>query len=56
MKIKEAMSVNPTCCTPNDTALNVAKLMCDLNVGSMPVVADHRTLIRRITWRQTSDS
>jgi len=53
MKIKEVMSVNPTCCTPNDTAQNVAKLMCDLNVGSLPVVADHqsRSLIGMITDR-----
>jgi len=45
--------VNPTCCTPNDTAQNVANLMCDLNVGSMPVVADHqsRSLIGMITDR-----
>ena len=53
MKIKEVMSVNPTCCTPNDTAQNVAKLLCDLNVGSLPVVADHqsRSLIGMITDR-----
>jgi CBS domain-containing protein len=37
------MSVNPACCTPNETAQNVAKIMCDLNVGSIPVVVDHQT-------------
>jgi len=53
MKTKEVMSVNPACCTPNDTAQNVAKMMCDLNVGSIPVVADHqsRTLLGMITDR-----
>ena len=53
MKVKEVMSVSPTCCTPNDTAQNVAKMMCELNVGAIPVVADHqsRSLIGMITDR-----
>jgi CBS domain-containing protein len=53
MKVKEIMSVNPACCTPDDSAQNVAKMMCDLNVGSIPVVADHqsRSLIGMITDR-----
>lgn len=53
MKVKEVMSVNPTCCTPNDTAQYVGKMMCDLNVGSVPVVADHqsRSLLGMITDR-----
>ena len=53
MKVKEIMSVNPACCTPDDSAQNVAKMMCDLNVGSIPVVADHqsRSLIGIITDR-----
>jgi len=53
MKVKEAMSVNPACCTPNDTAQSVAKMMCDLNVGSIPVVVDHqsRALVGVITDR-----
>ena len=33
MKVKEVMSMNPACCTPSDTAQNVAKMMCDLNVA-----------------------
>lgn len=53
MKIKEVMSTNPACCTANDTAQNVAKMMCDLNVGSIPVVIDHqsRALVGMITDR-----
>ena len=53
MKIKEVMSTNPACCTTNDTAQNVAKKMCDLNVGSIPVVIDHqsRALVGMITDR-----
>jgi CBS domain-containing protein len=53
MKVKEVMSVNPACCTPNDSAQNAAKTMCDRNVGSIPVVADHqsRVLVGMITDR-----
>jgi signal-transduction protein with cAMP-binding, CBS, and nucleotidyltransferase domain len=53
MKVKEVMSIDPACCTPNDTARNVAKMMCDLNVGAIPVVADHqsRSLMGVITDR-----
>jgi CBS domain-containing protein len=53
MKVKEIMSANPRCCTPNDTVQHVAKMMCDLNVGSIPVVADQqsRSLMGMITDR-----
>ncbi len=53
MKVKEVMSVNLGCCTPDDTAQNVAKMMCDLNVGSIPVIADYqsRSLVGMITDR-----
>ena len=53
MKVKEVMSANPACCTPNDSAQNAAKMMCDRNVGSIPVVADHqsRALVGMITDR-----
>ena len=53
MKVKEVMSVNPACCTPNGTAEKIAKMMCDLNVGSIPVVADEqsRSLVGMITDR-----
>ncbi len=53
MKVKEVMSVNVTCCTPSDSAQYVAQMMCDLNVGSIPVVADHqsRSLVGIITDR-----
>jgi CBS domain-containing protein len=53
MKVKEVMSVNPACCTANDTAQKVAKMMCDLNVGSIPVVVDlqSRAVVGIITDR-----
>src|SRR6266567_4765180 len=53
MKVKEVMSANPACCMPNDTAQNAAKMMCDFNVGAVPVVADQqsRALVGMITDR-----
>ncbi len=53
MKVKEVMSLNPACCTANDSAQNVAKMMCDLNVGAIPVVVDQqsRALVGMITDR-----
>jgi CBS domain-containing protein len=53
MKVKEVMSLNPACCTPDDSAQNVAKMMCDRNVGSIPVVIDQqsRGLVGVITDR-----
>src|SRR5262249_14242840 len=53
MKVREAMSSNPVCCVPTDTAERVAKAMLEHNVGSIPVVADQqsRTLVGMITDR-----
>ena len=53
MKVREVMSPNPACCTPNDSAQTVAKIMRDRSVGAVPVVADEqsRVLIGIITDR-----
>jgi CBS domain-containing protein len=53
MKIKEIMSTNPVCCVPTDTAQQVAKIMCERNIGSVPVVIDQesRKLVGMITDR-----
>ena len=53
MKVREIMSANPTCCTANDSAQSVAKMMCNRNVGSIPVIADPQTctLLGMITDR-----
>ena len=53
MKIKEIMSRDPACCVLHDTAQTVAKILCDRNIGSMPVVADQqsRKLVGMITDR-----
>ena len=53
MKIREVMSENPVCCLPSDTAQAVAQIMCDHNVGLIPVVNDQQSkqLIGVITDR-----
>jgi CBS-domain-containing membrane protein len=47
------MSRDPACCVLSDTAQTVAKILCDRNIGSMPVVADQqsRRLVGMITDR-----
>jgi CBS domain-containing protein len=53
MKIREVMSPNPVCCLPTDSAQRVARVMCDHNIGSLPVVMDQesRKLVGVITDR-----
>jgi CBS domain-containing protein len=43
MNIRDIMTSNPACCVPEDTAQTVAKMMCDSNVGSIPVVTDRQS-------------
>ena len=42
MKLREIMSRNPACCLVSDTAQTIATILCDKNIGSMPVVADQQ--------------
>jgi CBS domain-containing protein len=53
MKVREVMSSNPVCCLPTDMAQKVAQILCDHNIGSVPVVEDQqsRKLIGMITDR-----
>ena len=53
MKVREVMSTNPVCCLPSDTAQKVARILCDRNIGSVPVVEDQQSqkLIGMITDR-----
>ena len=37
------MSKKPFCCTPDQTVQEVAKTLCDQNIGSVPVVDDHQS-------------
>lgn len=38
MKVKELMSKDPTCATPDMTLGKVAKMMADANVGAIPII------------------
>lgn len=53
MKIRELMSSSPVCCLPEDTAQQVAQVMCDHNIGAVPVVVDQQSkkLVGMITDR-----
>ena len=53
MKVREIMSTDPVCCLPDDSAQEVAALLREHNVGSVPVVGDKQTrkLIGMITDR-----
>ena len=53
MKVKDVMSPNPVCCVPTDSAQQLAKTMCEHNIGSVPVVMDQdtRKLVGVITDR-----
>jgi CBS domain-containing protein len=53
MRVREAMTSDPACCLASDSAQTVAGLLRKLNVGAIPVVADHesRRLIGIITDR-----
>jgi CBS domain-containing protein len=44
MKIREIMSRDQVCCALGDSAQQVARILCDRNIGSMPVVADQQSL------------
>jgi CBS domain-containing protein len=53
MNVREVMTPNPVCCLPNDSAQDVARTMCESDVGSIPVVTDRKshTLVGIITDR-----
>lgn len=40
MKVKELMTPDPTCCTPETSLEAVARLMVDVDCGALPVVGD----------------
>ncbi len=40
MKVRDIMTPEPVCCTPEDNAQKVATMLRDQDIGSMPVVLD----------------
>jgi CBS domain-containing protein len=53
MQVKDIMSANPACCTPNTALQQVAQMMVDCDCGVIPVVQDEegRKLLGVITDR-----
>lgn len=52
MKAQEIMTPNPCCCTASDTVQDVARLMRDIDCGSIPVVdADSGAIVGTVTDR-----
>ncbi|HZQ90997.1 MAG TPA: CBS domain-containing protein [Terriglobales bacterium] len=53
MKVREAMTGDPVCVLATDSAQKVARQLCEHNIGSAPVVADHgsKKLIGMVTDR-----
>ncbi|HWG49222.1 MAG TPA: CBS domain-containing protein [Candidatus Acidoferrales bacterium] len=53
MKVREIMTPDPVCCTPEDSAQKVATMLRNQDIGSMPVVMDQssRKLVGVITDR-----
>jgi CBS domain-containing protein len=43
VRVKQVMTPNPACCTPQSTAREAATLMRDHDCGSIPVVDDIKT-------------
>ena len=43
MKAQEIMTAGPACCTPDDTAQEVARLMEENDCGCVPVVEDQKS-------------
>src|SRR5262249_55596178 len=51
MKCHEIMTRDPQACTADETCLNAAQMLCDANIGSLPVVDDPAT--RRVSGMVT---
>jgi len=44
VRVKQVMTSNPSCCTPQSTAREAATLMRDHDCGSLPVVDDIKSM------------
>ena len=43
MQVREIMTVDPACCTPDTRLQDVAQMMVDCDCGAIPVVSDTRS-------------
>ena len=51
MDVKDCMSKNVCCCTPETNISDVAKLMCDNHVGCIPVCDTNNCVVGVLTDR-----
>ncbi len=51
MKVKDVMTADPVCCHLSDTAQEVAKILREQDIGSVPIVSEGRKLEGIITDR-----
>jgi CBS domain-containing protein len=51
MQVREIMTPNPACCTPNTTLQDAAKLMAERDCGELPIIDDQGKLIGVVTDR-----
>jgi len=42
-KCSEVMTMNPACCLPNDTVLQLAQMMKDKDIGPVPIIENEQT-------------
>jgi CBS domain-containing protein len=51
MKVREVMTPNPACCTPDTSLRKVAEMFVEYDCGAVPVVDDKEGSCRRPTSR-----
>ena len=42
-KCSEVMTMNPACCLPNDSVLQLAQMMRDKDIGPVPIIENEQT-------------
>jgi CBS domain-containing protein len=51
MQVREIMTPNPACCTPNTSLQDAAKLMAEHDCGELPIIDDDGRLVAVVTDR-----
>lgn len=51
MKVREIMTENPACCTPETTVQQVAQMMAECDCGEIPICDEQRKLVGVVTDR-----
>jgi CBS domain-containing protein len=51
MQVREIMTANPACCTPNTSLRDAAKLMAERDCGELPIIDDQGRPVAVVTDR-----